>query len=89
MQRAVKDIPYLKLEQIDFVTAEKKMNLCENATAPKTSSFQFEPPTSSEFSLFFREIAKETKNRPAILSIISPYTHLINYQYLFRQFLTP
>ena len=53
---AVKDIPYLKLEQIDFVTAEKKMKLCENAT-----SFQFAPPTNSELSLFFEEIAKETK----------------------------
>ena len=38
MPMAVKDIPYLKLEQIDFVTAEKKMKLCENATAPETSS---------------------------------------------------
>ena len=75
MPMAVKNIPYLKLEQIDFVTAEKKIKLCENATAPETSSFQFAPPTNSELSLFFEEIAKETKNKPAILSIISPYNN--------------
>ena len=40
MPMAVKDIPYLKLEQIDFVTAEKKMKLCENATAPETFSIR-------------------------------------------------
>ena len=45
MQMAVKDIPYLKLEQIHFNTAEKKMKLCENATAPDTSSSHFVPPT--------------------------------------------
>ena len=40
MPMAVKDIPYLKLEQIDFVTAEKNMKLCENATAPETFSIR-------------------------------------------------
>ena len=75
MPITVKDIPYLKLEQIDYVTAKKKMKLCENATAPETFSFRFTSPTNSALSPFFGEIAKETKNRPAILSIISPYNN--------------
>ena len=71
---AMKDIPYLMLDEIDFTTAKKKMK-CE-CTSPKLlpSTSYLKPPTEEELSDFFTEVAKEATCKPVILSLIAPHS---------------
>ena len=73
MPSSVKDIPYLMLKDIDFTSAEKKMKCDppkdENTTATFTTTTM--PPTGTELSDFFDEIAT---SKPVILSITEPYS---------------
>lgn len=77
MPMAVKDIPYLTLEEIDFTSAEKKMTCVQQGglPTPHASTTSLKPPTNEELCSFFSEIAKETISKPVILSLIEPYNN--------------
>lgn len=65
---AVKDIPYLMLEEIDFSSAEKRMK-CSTRQAPFIAT-KLKPPTDDDF---FTEIAEESTSKPVILSLVAPH----------------
>ena len=75
MPTAVKDIPFLMLKEIDFTytSAEKRMKYSEKECEVPLLQSQVKPPNDEEWSSFFKEIAKETEKKPAILSIIPPH----------------
>ena len=76
---AVKDIPYLMLEDIDFTSAEKKMKCMQKGVSCNPTNFseptKFKPPTDEELSDFFTEVAKETFKKPVLLSLIVPHNN--------------
>ena len=63
------------LKEIDFTytSAEKRMKYSEKECEIPLSQSQVKPPNDEEWSSFFKEIAKETEKKPAILFIIPPH----------------
>ena len=67
MPSAVKDIPYLMLKEIDFTSAEKKMKCDAQKDEDSAATLSTAtPPTDTELSDFFDEIAA---SKPVVLSI--------------------
>ncbi len=65
-------IPYLQLSEIDF-SAPKRQKVA-STTTPSATVHKFTSPSQIEKDDFFREIAKEQKKKPLILSVIQPYS---------------
>lgn len=76
MPKVVKDIPFLMLEEIDFTTAEKKVNnSLANIMTPISATINYNPPTDKEQVDVLNQIAKETTSTPVILSLITLYSN--------------
>ena len=77
MPTPAQSIPYVQLGEIDF-SAPKRQKVISPST-PSANVSTTTPPSQSDKEDFFYEIAQEQGKNPLILSVIEPYSVLLNH----------